>query len=95
MGFKEHLKERGAFTKAEDEVCDRLCDAINNDKDLKSYFSSFVTNLLRVFLSEMAHAQSEGDRKYAQEAAEKAGDKIRAIITYLYIKVPMNKEEVK
>ena len=92
MGFKEYLKERGKFTKAEDKVCDRLCDAINNDKDLKSYFSSFVTSLLRIFLLEMAHAQSNGDRKYAQAAAEKAGDKIRAIIVYLYIKVPVSKE---
>ena len=94
MGFKDYLKERGVFTRAEDKVCAELCDTMNRNKDLKSYFSSFVTDLLKVFQSEMAHAQSEGDSEYAQEATEKAGDKIRAITTYLYIKVSM-KEEVE
>ena len=92
MGFKEHLKEKGVFTDEEEKVCDMLCDTMNSNKELKAYFADFVTGLLRAFLTEMKEAYKKGDKKLAQKAANKAGDKIRAITTYLYIKVSMKKE---
>jgi len=93
--MKEEIIKKDLYTKEEELLGDELCDMMNADKELKSYFGDLATQFLKDFAKSIIKAYLDKDTQKGQKAFDLMQDGIKALVMHVYIKVMIKKKEIK
>jgi hypothetical protein len=83
------------YTKEEEELCVKLCTAINADKELAMFFKERLGIILKKFAKDIIFAYTIRDKQQAKATTMKAGEMVKALIMHMYVKVKIKEKEVK
>ena len=83
------------YTDEEAKLGDEVCEAVNADQKLKSFYAERTTFILKELSKTMILAYSRKDKKLAQKALNLAGEMLKALTMHVYIKVTVKEKGVK